>query len=176
MKTAIRLAAAALITMLVGILSQPSGVASPGLAGTYMLDRGASQDVGKAVETVVEQMSFLVRSIARERLMAANPLPPRIAISFVDNAVTIQTGDGQAITTPTDGTPIDWTQEDGDAAKISAVWEGGKLKRSVVSKNGMRVSTYGLDPTGNTLTLQVVITASQLPQPLDYKLVFRRSS
>ena len=53
---------------------------------------------------------------------------------------------------------------------------GGKLKRSVVGKNGMRVSTYGLDPTGNTLTLQVVITASQLPQPLDYKLVFRRSS
>jgi len=176
LKTVIRLVAAAFVTVLVGALSQSSGAASPGLQGTYTLDRGASQDIGKAVDAVVDQLSFLVRSTARQRLMAANPLLSRVVISFAGKNVTIRAGDGAAITTPTDGTPVDWTQEDGDEAKVSTVWAGAKLVRSVVGRNGTRTNTYGLDPTGKTLTLEVVLQSSQLPSAVDYRLVFRKSS
>ena len=173
MKTVIRLVAAAFVALLV---VHPPGIASPSLQGTYTLDPRASQDIGKAVDAVVAQLSFLVRSTARQRLMAANPLLSRIVITFAGQNVTIRSGDGAAITTPTDGTPVDWTQEDGDETKISTVWAGAKLKRSVVAPNGTRINTYGLDPPGKTLTLEVVVQSSQLPQDVVYKLVFRRGS
>ena len=62
------------------------------------------------------------------------------------------------------------------AEAIVFLKEGAKLKRSVVARNGTRINTYGLDPTGKTLTLEVVVQSSQLPQNVDYRLVFRRSS
>jgi len=178
LKTVIRLMATAVATMLVCALIHPSSPASaqtPSLQGTFTLDSAASQDIKAAVDKVADQMSFLTRSIARSRLMATNPPVSRIAISFSGKNVTIQAADSAAITTRTDGTPIDWVGEDGENVKVSTVWAGATLKRSLVNPNGMRVNTYAVDPTGNTLTLDVLITASQLPQPLAYKLVFRRS-
>jgi hypothetical protein len=170
--------AAAFATMLVCALIHPLSGASaqtPSLQGTFTLDSGASQDIKKAVDKVADQMNFIKAPIARRRLMASNPPVNKLAISFSGQDVTIQAGDNAALTTRTDGTPIDWTGEDGEQLKVSTVWAGATLKRSLAAPNGLRVNTYGLDPTGNILTLEVVVTAAQLPQPLSYRLVFRRN-
>jgi hypothetical protein len=170
---------AALATMLVWAVIQPPRQAhaqASSLQGTYDLDGGASQDIGKAIDKVAGQMSFLAAPVARKRLMATNPPVRRITISYTDKDVTIQADGGAALRTPADGTPIDWTREGGEKVKVSTIWEGAQLKRSLASRDGVRVNTYRLDATGNTLTLDVMVTGAQLPQALIYRLLYRRKN
>jgi hypothetical protein len=167
-----------LVAALAALLAaQPIGGVSaqgPSLQGTYLLDSGASQDIRKAIDKVAGQMGFLAAPVARKRLMATNPPVHKLVISYTDKDVSIQADDGAAVTTPADGTPVEWTRENGETVKVSTVWDGAALRRSLASKDGVRVNTYRLDPAGNILTLDVVVTGAQLPQPLTYRLVYRR--
>lgn len=148
----------------------------PSLQGTYTLNTAASDDVDKAIEATVKGM-FFGKSRARNRLRETN-LPPyqRIVISYTEAEVSITTDQRPPLRTPINGTPVDWTREDGEKIKVSTVWESGKLKRTFKAEEGQRVNTYSISEDGKTLTMQVNVTSPRLPRPLTYKLVYQRSN
>jgi hypothetical protein len=177
LKTVIRFTVVAFAIMLVTAVGHPGRAVAqaPNLAGNYTLDAGASQSIKAAVDKVAEQMSFLIRGIVKDRLMAANPPVNTVAIVLAGNDATITWNGNMTVKTPTDGTPVDWTAPDGEKGKLSTVWAGPVLKRTLTSGNGQRGNAYSLDPSGKVLTLEVTISSSQLPAPVNYKLVFRRN-
>ena len=178
MKTVIRFTVVAFAIMLVTAVGNPPGRAmaqAPNLAGNYTLDAGASQNIKDAVDKVADQMSFLIRGIVKDRLMKANPTVNTVAIVLAGNEATITWNGSMTVKSTTDGTPIDWTAPDGEKGKLSTVWAGPVLKRTLTSGNGQRANAYSLDPSGKVLTLEVTISSSQLPAPVNYKLVFRRN-
>ena len=178
MKTVIRSTVVALAIMLVSAVGNPPGRAmaqAPNLAGNYTFDAGASQSIKAAVDKVADQMSFLIRGIVKDRLMAANPPISTVAIVLAGNDATITWNGSMSVKTSTDGTPVDWTAPDGEKGKLSTVWGGPVLKRTLTSGNGQRLNAYSVDPSGKVLTLEVTISSSQLPAPVNYKLVFRRN-
>ena len=177
MKTVIRSTVVALAIMLVTAVGNPGRAMAqaPNLAGNYTLDAGASQSISAAVDKVADQMSFLIRGIVKDRLMKANPTVNTVAIVLSGNEATITWNGSMTVKSTTDGTPIDWTAPDGEKGKLSTVWAGPVLKRTLTSGNGQRANAYSLDPSGKVLTLEVTISSSQLPAPVNYKLVFRRN-
>src|SRR5204862_556756 len=136
---------------------------------------GARQNTKAAGNKPAEQMSLRMRGTVRDRLMAANPPVNTVAIVLAGNDATIPRNGSMTVKTATDGTPVDWTAPDGEKGKLSTVWAGPVLKRTLTSGNGQRANAYSLDPSGKVLTLEVTISSSQLPAPVNYKLVFRRN-
>lgn len=150
---------------------------TPSLQGTYTLNTAASDDVDKAIEATIKGMNFIARPIARKRLRETN-VPPyqRIVISYTQAEVSITTDQRAPIRTSPNGTPVDWTREDGEKFKVSTVWESGKLKQTFKGKDGQRVNTYSISADGKTLAMQVSVTSPRLPRPLTYKVVYRRTA
>jgi hypothetical protein len=58
---------------------------------------------------------------------------------------------------------------------VSTTWNGRVITRNFRADDGERASSYAFSPDGGTLTMTVVVTSPQLPDPLTYKLVYRRA-
>lgn len=145
------------------------------LDGTYTLNRSASDDVNRAIETAVGRMNFVTRPIARGRLRRTNQPYQRVVISHTQQQVSVITDNRAAIRTPANGTPIKWRREDGEMLDVSTEWENGRLEQTFAAEDGRRVNVYSLSADGRTLTMEVTITSGRLPQPLRYKLVYNRT-
>jgi hypothetical protein len=160
------------------VLLAPTSVSvkpqTPSLQGTYTLDAAASDDVDKAIDAAVKELSVLTRATARSRLRKINVSYKQISISYTEAEVSIATDQRQPLRTPVNGAPVDWTREDGEKLKVSTVWDSGKLKRTFKAEAGQRINTYIISADGKTLTMQVSVTSTHLPQPLTYKLVYQR--
>ena len=145
----------------------------PSLQGTYTLDAAASDDVDKAIDHTVTRMNALKRPIARGRLQKVNQPYQRVVIAHSGSEVSITTDSRAPIVTSPDGTPIQWTREDGEKFDVSTRWKEGKLEQTFKAEDGQRVNTYTLGPDGK-LTMEAWVTSSRLPRPLAYKLVFNK--
>lgn len=146
------------------------------IAGTFVLDRAASDNVDKAIATAVRDMNFVTRPIARGRLQKTNQPYQQVTIATA-GANTIVTVDKQPPRqAPSSGTAIDWTRPaDGEKLKLSMQWDGARLVETLKAEDGQRVNAYTLSPDGSTLTMNVTITSPRLPKPLAYKLAFRKA-
>jgi hypothetical protein len=162
--------------LLLSLTSVSSKSQTPCLQGTYTLDAAASDDVDKAIEGAIKGINIFIKSTARSRLRKTNVLYKQIAISYTEAEVSIATDQRPPLRTPANGTPVDWTREDGEKLKVSTVWESGKLKRTFKAEEGQRINTYSISVDGKTLTMQVNVTSPRLPRPLTYKLIYQRSN
>src|SRR5436853_1080004 len=64
---------------------------APRVEGTYILDPAASDDVLKAIDGVVAEMSSFKAPFARRRLRTLNQPPKRIEVASSDSDVSITT-------------------------------------------------------------------------------------
>ena len=153
-----------------------AGAQSGSIAGTFTLDRAASDNVEKAITSAVKDMNFITRPIARGRLNKTNQPYQQVTIatSGANTVVTIDKLPPRQA--PSIGTPVDWTRPaDGEKMKLSMKWEGGHLIETFKPEDGQRVNEYALSADGATLTMNVTITSPRLSKPLKYKLVFRKA-
>jgi hypothetical protein len=148
----------------------------PGLDGTYVLDPAASDDVHRAIDALVAEMGGLRAPFARMRLRKLNQPPRRIDVAYTGSEVSITTDGRDVIRTSSDGRPVPWKRDDGEEFMVRTVWNGRTLQRTFVAEDGQRENTYVFSRNGATLTLRVVLTSPQLPGPLAYTLVYRRST
>ncbi len=152
-----------------------AGAEVHGVQGTYLLDASASDDVLKAIDSVVAEMSSFKAPFARRRLRTLNQPPKRIDVAATAADVTITTDQRETIRTPSDGRPIDWARDDGETFKVRSVWTERTLSRTFVADDGERANRYAFSPDGEILRMNVVLTSPQLPAPLAYTLVYRRA-
>jgi hypothetical protein len=150
----------------------PSG---PDMQGTFVLDPNASDNVHRAIDALVAQMGGLRGPIARMRPRDVNQPPQRIEVAYTATDVSITTDGQDTIRTPFDDQPVKWKASDGEEFTIRTVWDDRTMRRVFVADDGQRANTYVFSPDGATLRMSVVLTSPQLPGPLEYTLVYKRS-
>jgi len=146
------------------------------MRGTFVINRQASDDVNRAIESAVSKMSFVTRPIARGRLRRTNAVYQRVVVSFTPAQVSTTFDQRHAIESPANGQPVAWTREDGEKFQLSTSWENGRLVQTFRAEDGSRTNTYSISPDGRTLTMHVTIRSPRLSAPVEYNLVFNRAS
>lgn len=161
------------------VLAAPAALVAPALAapaleGAFVHLPAESDNIDKAIETAVAKVNFLIRGVAHGRLKATNE--PYGAIVFAQDAkqITIKMDDRKPIVTPASGQAIKWKREDGEVFDVSTRWVGEGLEQTFAAEDGKRVNRFVLAPDGKKLTMHVTVSSGKLPQPLTYKLVYRR--
>ena len=163
---------ASMIGALILLLGATAWSASP-FDGKYALDKARSANVGKAIEEATGSMNFMSRPIARSRLAKTNTLPTNASISVADR-VEIDLG-AKPVSVLPDGKAVPWTRPDGEVFQVSARLEGDDLVETFQGKDGSRRNTFHLQDDGKTLTLDVQVESPRLPQPVRYRLVYKRA-
>jgi hypothetical protein len=150
--------------------------AQEALEGTYTFVADSSANIDAAIDTAVTDMNFIKRPIARSRLKKTNPIYRRIVISRAPREIWVEFRSGAPVVTPADGSAVKWTRDDGEVFDVSSSWEGSTLTQRFKAEDGERVNVFRLNPDGRTLTLDVTVSSEQLPKPMTYSLVYRRTS
>jgi hypothetical protein len=164
-----RILVACLLMLVAVALAQP-----PELQGTYALDRAASDNIDEVIEQVVKDMNFVRKPLARKRLKATTQPSEHLQITYAGTDVTIVTDGGSSVRTPADGKPVDWTRDDGEKVVVTTTHEARTLTRVFRAEDGQRSNAYTISPDRSTLTMSIVLTSPQLPEPVAYKLVYKR--
>jgi hypothetical protein len=146
------------------------------LQGGYTLDATASDSIESAIEQSIAPMNFMIRPIARSRLVKTNPRYQRIAISHTDTITSVQFDARKPIEMPADGHAVPWVREDGEKFEVSAQWSAAQLVMDFKAEDGERVNTFVLEPEGKTLKLNVKLVSARLPAPVTYVLTYRREA
>jgi hypothetical protein len=167
---------AALLTLaaLVHVPGRDASAQPPELQGTYALDRAASDNIDEVIEHVVKDMNFVRKPLARKRLKATTLPSEHLQISYAGADVTIVTDGGSSVRTPADGKPVEWTRDDGEKVLVTTTHEARTLTRVFRAEDGQRSNAYTVSPDRSTLTMSIVLTSPQLPEPVAYKLVYKR--
>lgn len=111
---------------------------------------------------------------ARSRLRRTNTSYQRVIINYTRQLVSITFDQGRPIESPANGTPVQWTREDGERFDLSAEWQNGRLVQKFKGEVEQRINTFTVSPDGHTLTLNVVVRSPRLR--LTYRLVCTRAS
>ena len=126
----------------------------------------------KAIDDVVGEMNFLVRSIARDRLKTSTAIAAAVKLSSDASSLTVAL-DSRIYTAPLNGRSVKVTGITGDKLDLSYRVTDGRIEQSFRGDERGRVNTYSLD--GEKLVMQVRIYSSQLPKDLKYKLTYKRA-
>jgi hypothetical protein len=165
-------------SMLLGLLAfglVPAAAAAQQapIQGTFVYVAEGSDNIDRAIDDAVRRMNVVTRQVARPRLRRTNTPYQSIRIAQSGSQVNVVL-DQQTVTSPASGTPAKWTRNDGELFDVSTAWRGGSLEQTFQAEDGRRVNVYSLSPDGNTLTLHVTVTSPRLPQPMTYRLQYRR--
>lgn len=156
------------------LLASPLTAQETPLAGTFVLDRDAGDDLEGVVEQGVELMkSWWLRPFARGRLEETNRPYQWTRIASRDGAVAIAT-DRWSLEIPWDGGIEDWERGEGDVVDVTATVEGSLLRVVFQGEDGNRVNVYRLADEGRVLVIDVTVVSDRLSEPLGYQLVYRR--
>lgn len=145
------------------------------MAGTFVLDREAGDDLEGVVDQGVELMkSWWLRPFARGRLEEANRPYEWTRIASRDGAVAIAT-DRWSLEIPWDGGIEGWERVEGDVVDVTATVEGSLLRVVFQGEEGTRTNVYRLADEGRALIIDVTVAGDRLIEPLGYQLVYRRA-
>jgi hypothetical protein len=139
------------------------------LVGNYRYDSGRSS-VRKSIDGVVGEMGVLARGIARRRLMDANEVPKRVAITQDGNSVTVAL-DGRPYTATLGGGSRRVKDPNGEVSRMRFTMRGDALYQTFHTDEGDRTNVFSAREDGG-LTMSVRITSPQLPDDVRYRLIF----
>jgi hypothetical protein len=170
------LAAAALLAAVPLGAQAPANVPPAG-SYVYTLLPDSSDDIKLAVNQTVEHMSFITRPVARGRLNKTNPTPKQVHVVVSSDTFSVTFDNGNPVATPVNGDSVPYlsaiTHE-----LYSAHFEpvADTASQAIKSHDGVRRNTYIFLDGGQRLRLHVTVTSPRLPGPLNYQLLFAKSS
>lgn len=138
----------------------------------YVGGKKQKEAVDEAIEEVVQQMSRVIRGLARDRLRATNKVPPLVYFKFESNQIAVIFAGGRKVKAPADGSKVKWKTEKGDRVKVSHTLTTNKLVQKLEGE-GTRTNTFKLSEDGTKLTWKTRITARRLPEDIKYRLSYR---
>lgn len=145
-------------------------------AFAYTLLPDSSGDIKAAVNKTVAHMNFIVRPIARGRLMKVNPTPQRVHITLSHDTVSAAFDNGDPVITPLSGDTVPWTNAlTHETDKAHAQASGDTVRQWIAAPDGERENAFIFVDGGARLRLHVTVKSHRLPQPLEYDLMFRRA-
>jgi hypothetical protein len=130
------------------------------------------RDVAAAIEEVVNQMSSLVRSTAREKLKAANPIPASLVIA-ADKQSFMLAYDGELFAAPLDGKPVKVKSKAGEEMALQLTVAKSAVEQRFWSEDKSRRNGFAFSDW--KLVIAVTVEATLLPKPLQYRLTYSRT-
>jgi hypothetical protein len=124
----------------------------------------------EAIDGVVSEMNFLVRSIARSRLKASTPITAALRITSTPQQLTVSIG-ALSYTGPLNGRSVKVVGITGDELDMHYRVSAKRLEQIFKGERGGRVNTFTRN--GATLGLSVRVFSPKLPKELRYKLSYR---
>ncbi len=133
----------------------------------------SEEQIKTAIYKVTEEMSFLIRGIARNRLISSQKPPKRIRMQRQHEMFIIHPDTFPALSMPTSGKAVKYEDR---MIRVSLDAGGGRLTLRQISENqeGKRENVYRLQDSGKSLILEVTVDSSHLPAQLQYKLQYTR--
>jgi hypothetical protein len=149
--------------------------AAAGLAGTYVIDRHASDDPRKAVEEALPSRRRRLRGGSNKLGDAMEP-PDTIRIATHGDTIALTTSGRLHLTTVPGAGDQSYEGGHGKSAESASAWEAGTLVVRMRSEQFDREARYALDSGGSLLRIATTMTAPRLSQPIRYTLVYHRVS
>jgi hypothetical protein len=141
----------------------------------FALEPERCDNVQAAIERTIRPMNFIIRPIARHRLLRTNHPPARLTILAGPDSLTVTFEGHPPIVTPRDGTSVPWDSGvSRETYYVRSAIAGDTLHQTIIASDGHRQDDFVFLNGGQRLELHVVLTADRLPSPLDYTLEFRR--
>ena len=144
-------------------------------AGTYSVVLSECDEIRPVVERTVSKMNFLIRGIARSRLMKTQIVFPRITVNSTDSEFRITHANGTDIAHRDLATGVRAKAPDGSDITVR-LSPGPPLIQSYESSDGKRENIYTLSADGSKLNVDVKISSPRLPEAIRYRLVYARTS
>jgi len=173
--TARRLFVPLLAVMLVapGLAAQEAP-ADPIPAGLYQFVPGESDKIDGRVGEAVSHMNFLIRGIAKRRLMGANKPIDRVDLRYQGDSVWISLREDEPwIPTRRTGEFSPYTRSDGEVVQVKTELKPGVIDQYFKSDDGEKQMIYTLRPDGK-LAVESIIFSEKLQEPFRYTWVYER--
>jgi hypothetical protein len=153
--------------------AQSSLPADPMLAGVFVHDAAASDDLEAVVDRAVKLVrSPIKRMFARGRLRGMNTPHAWVQIELRGDSLRVVT-DLWDVTVPPTGDVLS-RKPDGELFRVSGSWEGQAFRQVWLARDGRRENVFAVTEDGNTLTMDVEMHSGQLREPLRYRQVYLR--
>jgi hypothetical protein len=144
-------------------------------AGSYRAIPQECDQIRPVVERVVSRMNFLIRPIARSRLMKTQIVFPVITVTSTRSEFRIRHENGTDVPHSDVRSGVKAKAPDGTDITVRLT-PGPPLTETYESADGKRENTYVLSPDGSKLTVQVRVTSPRLPDEIRYRIVYQRES
>ena len=122
-----------------------------------------------AIEDVVSDMGLIAKPIARDKLRAGNEIAERLEIT-VDGDVVSVSFDGRPFVAALDGSKKRVTGILGDQLDYHVEIGGAHLRQVFTGDRGGRSNS--IRRAGGKVAIDVKVTSSRLPKPLQYRLTY----
>lgn len=178
------LAIAVALTVAVATPARPSraegaadcadGTCRARFTGTWRYAGGAAEKRQRiaAIDRATDDMFFVARAIARNRLEDDTVPYREIRIRVADGKVTIRTD--VTWTTPADGAPRTLEDHKGDAYRVSTRFDGPLLVQRIRDDALDNRTTFRLRDGGRKMRMHLHIDHNRLSGVVDYHLTYRR--
>ena len=146
--------------------------------GAYRYIGGESEirAMDRAIDAAVEDMSFLIRGLARRRLREPNLPSEQIRIVAEGERIRIMRSGQPDISAPRDGDPVQWRNPDsGNTLEVRhAIVDGRTLEQRLRGDRGLSVNRFVLEDDGSKLRVHTEISADKLSRPLRFYTTYAR--
>ncbi len=133
----------------------------------------SAPDVQAAIARTIAPMNFLTRPFARSRLTSTNVIYRQLKVACTAQEITIQFEDRPEMRMPADGSPVDWTRDDGEKMTMAARLDGEDLEQTFKAADGQRTNRFHVDPATRHLVMGVTVSSGRLPGPLTYQVEYQ---
>lgn len=142
--------------------------------GKFAYVGGDSQKaaIRRAIEAAISDMGPLTRHVARLRLAQETKPDPRLRI-VVDES-TVGVAAQQMWRSPLDGSVSVVRDSDGDAYRVSQRFRGNRLFQVIRDESLVIRNVFALSADGKALDIRVEVQHERIPEPLAYRLTYRR--
>ncbi len=151
------------------------GVNEEAMTGRFELTgsrEAAEARVNEAIGRAVEQMSFVTRGFAADRLRDKNPVRDSLETEVRGDRIAIRYGDARYETRSGEWETVTAT---GEQVELLQTASGNAIYQTFRAPDGEKTTVYRFSPDGGRVTLDITVTSPQLPQPLRYSLQYRRA-
>lgn len=175
----VAIALGAFATAPLGAQSAPTDRAAP-IAGVYTVQVDAEVRLAEAVERAVAPLNFVVRSVARRRLLAVNKPASRVEIIVRGDSVFLQYAGQPEVRARRNGTARPWRNAAGEQisvevrAPLQASDATPLLSERYVAEDGTRENRWFLDTTSGRARLEISVSSPRLPAPMTLQLMYTR--
>lgn len=146
---------------------------APNWDGDYVLDPDRSDNLKAAIAKATESLNFAMKPIMRKKLEGSEKPALRLNI-LRGSAVTMQVEKNLPFTA-SPGNPAKWKRLDGEAFEVSCEDQAPGFALSFRQDDVVRTQAYRLSEDGRTLAIDVTLRNPKLPEPLRYKLTYRKA-